>query len=82
MPSFAGSSTFPTPRYSSLWAHGSLGKSWVEDDTAYRVRIEAVWDIARKKDVRVVVSVDDGGWRALRPLSQGFVIRPDGSFTN
>ena len=51
-----------------------------EDDTAYRVRVEAAWDIARKKDVRVLVSVDDGGWRALRPLTQGFVIRPDGSF--
>jgi hypothetical protein len=51
-----------------------------EDDTSYRVRVEAAWDIPKKKDVRVLVSVDDGSWRALRPLTQGFVIRPDGSF--
>jgi hypothetical protein len=53
-----------------------------EDDTAYRVGVEAAWDIARKKDVRVLVSVDDGGWRAPLPLSQGFVVRPDGSFAD
>ena len=53
-----------------------------EDGITYRVQIEAIWDIARKKDVRVIVSVDDGGWRALRPLTQGFVMRPDGSFVD
>ena len=53
-----------------------------EDGITYRVEIEAIWDIARKKDVRVIVSVDDGGWRALRPLTQGFVMRPDGSFVD
>ena len=53
-----------------------------EDETLYRVRIEANWDIAKKKSVRVLVSVDDGGWRALRPLSQGFVMRPDGTFVD
>ena len=51
-----------------------------EDGITYRVEIEAIWDIARKKDVRVIVSVDDGGWRALRPLAQSFVMHPDGSF--
>ena len=51
-----------------------------EDGITYRVEIEAIWDIARKKEVRVIVSVDDGGWRALRPLTEDFVMRHDGSF--
>jgi hypothetical protein len=50
-----------------------------EDGTTYRVKVEVIWHIARNKDVRVIVSVDDGGWRALRPLTQDFVMRPDGS---
>ena len=53
-----------------------------EDDNAYRVRVEAAWAIPKKKDVRVLVSVDDGSWRTLRPLTQGFVVRPDGSFAD
>jgi hypothetical protein len=51
-----------------------------EDGISYRVEIEAIWDITGNKDVRVIVSVDDGGWRALRPLTEDFVMRPDGSF--
>lgn len=53
-----------------------------EDGIPYRLEIEAIWDIAREKDVRVIVSVDDGGWSAIRPLTQNFVMRPDGSFVD
>jgi hypothetical protein len=51
-----------------------------EDGITYRVQVKAIWETTKNKDVRVVVSVDNGGWRALRPLTQNFVIRPDGSF--
>jgi hypothetical protein len=53
-----------------------------EDGISYRVELEAIWDIARETDVRVIVSVDDGGWRAIRPLTQDFIMRPDGSFVD
>lgn len=53
-----------------------------EDGSSYRIYVKAIWDIARKKDVKVIVSVDDGGWRALCPLTQNFVMRPDGSFVD
>jgi hypothetical protein len=53
-----------------------------EDGNSYQVEIEAIWDISRDEDVRVIVSVDDGGWRALKPLTQDFVMRPDGSFVD
>ena len=53
-----------------------------EDGTAYQIEIEAIWDITQGEDVRVIVSVDDGGWRALKPLTQDFVMRPDGTFVD
>jgi len=31
------------------------------------------------EDVRLIVAADDGGWRAYKPLTDGFIMRPDGS---
>lgn len=30
--------------------------------------------------IRVIGSIDDGGWRAFRPLSDDFIRAPDGTF--
>jgi hypothetical protein len=57
-------------------------KEVVEDSITYRVEIEAIWDDARNKDVKVIVSVDDGGWSGLGPLTADFVMRPDGTFVD
>lgn len=51
-----------------------------EDEISYQLEIEAIWDINRAEDLRVIVSADDGGWRALKPLTDDFIMRPDGSF--
>jgi hypothetical protein len=53
-----------------------------DDGVTYQLEIEAIWDITEGEDVRVIVSVDDGGWRALKPLTQDFVMHPDGSFVD
>jgi hypothetical protein len=46
----------------------------------YQVELQSVWD-ARPNDVlRIPGSVDDGGWRAFAPLTDDFLIAPDGSF--
>jgi hypothetical protein len=50
------------------------------DGKPYQLEIEAVWDINRAEDVRVIVSADDGGWRVFKPLTDDFIMRPDGSF--
>ena len=47
---------------------------------AYQVETLAVWDSAEGHDLRVFVTVDDGGWRAFAPLSEDFILAPDGSF--
>lgn len=48
--------------------------------TRYQVEIQAVWDDKREGNLRVLASIDDGGWRAFVPLTDSFIIAPDGSF--
>jgi hypothetical protein len=45
----------------------------------YQLEIVAVWDSAAGGDVHIIVSIDDGGWRAFVPVTDGFIMRPDGS---
>jgi hypothetical protein len=48
--------------------------------TTYQVETEALWDGGREGDLRVFVTVDDGGWRAFMPLGESFILARDGSF--
>jgi hypothetical protein len=43
------------------------------------VEVLAVWDSRIGGDIRIIGSVDDGGWRAFKPLSDDFIMRPDGT---
>lgn len=46
----------------------------------YQVEIEAYWDDEPADHLRLVASIDDGGWRTLAPLTDGFIVAPDGAF--
>ena len=46
----------------------------------YQLEVEAFWDDEPQRNLRVTVSIDDGGWRAFIPLTDDFIIAPDGSF--
>lgn len=48
--------------------------------TEYGLEFEAVWDHEPGEDLRVIGSIDNGGWRALKPLNDDFIMRNDGSF--
>ncbi|HKU24023.1 MAG TPA: hypothetical protein VJQ54_01060 [Candidatus Sulfotelmatobacter sp.] len=50
-----------------------------EDGKSYQLEIQACWDSRKGGDLRVIVAADDGGWRAFKPLTNGFIMRPDGS---
>jgi hypothetical protein len=43
------------------------------------IEVLAVWDSQVGGDIRVIGAIDDGGWRALKPLSDDFIMRPDGT---
>jgi len=46
----------------------------------YQIEKEAVWDDRKGHDLRIMVLIDDGGWRALSPMAESFIMAPDGSF--
>ncbi|HET9411072.1 MAG TPA: hypothetical protein VFO75_04220, partial [Candidatus Dormibacteraeota bacterium] len=56
----------------------------VEASTGRRYTIETsvFWDGAKDRDLRVIVSIDDGGWRAYAPMTDDFIMAPDGSFVD
>jgi hypothetical protein len=47
---------------------------------SYQLEVQALWDDKQEKTLRVLVSIDDGGLRSFAPLSEDFIIAPDGSF--
>jgi hypothetical protein len=51
-----------------------------EDGKQYQLEAQVYWDGKKGGDLRVMVVGDDGGWRAFMPLSDDFIMAPDGSF--
>jgi protein associated with RNAse G/E len=51
-----------------------------ESDTRYQIEIQAFWDDEKKKNFRVIGSIDDGGIRAFFPMTDDFIITRDGDF--
>jgi hypothetical protein len=47
---------------------------------AYQIEIQVCWDHRPGGNIHVMGSIDDGGWRAFRPLTRDFIKTPDGSF--
>jgi hypothetical protein len=47
--------------------------------TLYQLELQGLWDTRQKDVLRVVGSVDDGGWSAFDPLTDSFLVAPDGS---
>ena len=45
----------------------------------YQVEVEAFWDGKPGANIRVLISIDDGGWRAYCPVCESFMIAPDDS---
>jgi hypothetical protein len=45
----------------------------------YQVELE-VFFVDAKQNVYVMGCIDDGGWRAFKPLCGDFIVAPDGSF--
>ncbi len=48
--------------------------------SSYQLELQAFWDSGPGNDLRVVVSIDDGGWRAFSPSGVDLIRAPNGSF--
>jgi hypothetical protein len=46
----------------------------------YQIEIQAFWDDKSGGNVRVLGSIDDGGWRAFFPLCDDFIKSPSDGF--
>jgi hypothetical protein len=46
----------------------------------YQIEVGVHWDHQPGGALRVLASIDDGGWRALKPLTDDFIVAPDGTF--
>lgn len=51
-----------------------------ESGAAYQLEVDATWDGEADGNLRVMGSIDDGGLSAFVPLTDDFIIAPDGSF--
>ena len=52
-----------------------------ESGVQFQVEVQAFWDTPRRPgNLRVIIAIDDGGWRTFRPLSTDFIVASDGSF--
>jgi len=52
-----------------------LGKS----GTNYQIEINVFWDTKPNGNLRIMASIDDGGWRAFVPLTDSLIMKPDGT---
>ena len=48
--------------------------------TRYQIEVQGLWDDRDQTNLRVMVSVDDGGLGAFAPVTEDFIVAPDGSF--
>jgi hypothetical protein len=64
-----------------------VGQSHRFEETAasgsrYQRQIQVFWDNRPDGAIRVMASIDDGGWRAVVPLTDDFILAPDGTFVD
>jgi hypothetical protein len=45
----------------------------------YQIETSVLWDAKPNGNLRIVASIDDGGWRALVPLTDSLIMKPDGT---
>jgi hypothetical protein len=46
----------------------------------YYIQVQVFWNRHPGEDVRVLASINDGGWRAFVPLTDDFIMAPTGRF--
>lgn len=47
---------------------------------SYQMEFDCDWDDRPGGNIRVMASIDDGGWRAFVPITRSFIKSADGSF--
>lgn len=45
----------------------------------YQIEIDVFWESEPNQNLRIMGSIDDGGWRAFFPLTESLIMKPDGT---
>ena len=51
-----------------------------DSERSWQLEVQVLWDDEPEGNIRVIVSIDDGGLRAFVPMSESFVKAPSGEF--
>jgi hypothetical protein len=51
-----------------------------EAGAKYQLEVSAFIEDKKRGHLRVMVDIDDGGWRAVIPMGRSFIVAPDGTF--
>jgi hypothetical protein len=51
-----------------------------DSERSWQVEVEVAWDDKADGNVRVIVTIDDGGLRAFVPVAGDFIKSPSGEF--
>jgi hypothetical protein len=51
-----------------------------DSERSWQLEVQVLWDDEPDGNIRVVVSIDDGGLRAFVPITESFVKSPTGGF--
>jgi hypothetical protein len=50
-----------------------------ESGVNYQIELSVYWDSAPRENLRIMGAIDDGGLRALLPLTDFLIMKPDGT---
>jgi hypothetical protein len=45
----------------------------------YQIEVNVFWDSKPDGNLRIMASIDDGGWRAFLPRTDSLIMKPDGT---
>jgi hypothetical protein len=75
-------SEFAARPYDQLQAsinHTNVKSVTGESGANYQIEINVFWDSEPEKNLRIMGSIDDAGWRAFLPLTESLIMKPDGT---
>lgn len=69
----------PYSNLATLLNHAEVINVRGESGALYQTEVSVCRDSKPAGDLRVMASIDDGGWRAFLPLTDTVIMKPDGT---
>jgi hypothetical protein len=63
----------------ALIGHPDVKNVVSESGVNYQIEFSVFSDSKPEEDLRIMGSIDDGGWRAFLPLTESLIMKPDGT---